>query len=340
VPDDFEVVPVTPEESEKATEMIRAFAKTLQGDTEADQPVAEEAVITAQEDAEQTVAACDSADEPKDAVEKRSSVPVMVRRQRPQRKSEKKRHSATAKAKQTQSVPALKVNRGALHLSQHQPVVDGKLSHALSDSINFEQYVREIAQSYVSEMLVRNDEPAAAEIAAPPARKHRQRSTSVNAVTPASAPAAEVSQPAEPEVTETAAAEGDEVKTSARKNRHPHQKGGLIATLLAAMRRERQEQSMKSGDDDTDTTGGNAVTGEDQSAVPNVVAETEAVQQSEPVADEKIMSENDENSDAFEEASMSFVPELQTVIDRFVECNRVPSITVVPRTIMVRRYRD
>jgi len=131
--------------------------------------------------------------------------------------------------------------------------------------------------------------------------------------------------------------DAEELKTaqSARKNRHPHQKTGFFNAIINALRSQgknaaEQPAAQDESDDDGDASMG---AGQGDSVVADTAAET-------PAASEIAKSD----ADTVQQSSISVsiaesCLDLQSVVEKFIECNRVPSITVRPRT-MVRRYRD
>lgn len=321
----------TDEERSAAAEAIVASAQVLldesadgQPDVQVNNEPAEVSADAEQDEAEaaeplsQPVAVQEAAElEPLEPIVKvnparRSSVPVMVRRQQTALRSrvEVRRRRAV----HVSPTPA-SAHRSAMHLSS-MPTAEELLPHAISDSITFEQYVRDIARTCVSELLEQPDEQSAVVIT--PARKHRQRITATVAaqVVPEAAPQYSI---------ELVSAENDsdaEVK-SHRKSRHPHQKGSLFSNLVNAFRSQRLSREQAELDEsETDS---------------NFESEFEP-----DINEIQLMSDNacdDVDETVCHTHDLEASADLQSVVEKFIECNRVPSITVVPRT-MIRRYRD
>ncbi len=348
-----EPAPVTQEQIAAAAETIIASAQVLREEEPAaetqSQPVSQPEVQTAAPVAETAAPAVQPEPAPQEIIAqpektalihrqskaRRSSVPVMVRRQQPVVRS--KVEVKARLAVHASPAPAA-TQRSAMHLSP-TPVTEGAVPHAISDSITFEQYVRDIARSYVSELLEQPEEQTAAAPAAasaPTSRRHRQRAAAAAETQPQYS--IELAS-AEPEET----GESEESK-SHRKNRHPHQKGSFFANIINALRNERhqQEETLEdsesndtgSGDDDNGNSGNNGAAGIDTGTV---------ISDSAPVSDNGIKDNYDSLSGKPENRLPSggyeSTADLQSVVEKFIECNRVPSITVVPRT-MIRRYRD
>ncbi len=273
---------VSEEESAAAAETIIASAEVL---------LVEQPAQDKPEPEQNTPAAAEAVQEAPRAG--RSSVPVMVRRQQHRRtvgKVERKRKRTV----QLGRTPA-KAHRSAMHLSS-VPGAEGAVPHAISSSITFEQYVRDIARSCVSELLVAPPEEAAAP--QPPARKHRQRAAAV-VTAPPEIPARPEEPPAEP----APSGEEDAKPATARKNRHPHQKNGFFSSIVSALRNSRRQAEA------TDAEGAGSP------------------------------PESPEGSGTDNPSPAERPPELRSVVEKFIESNEVPPVTVVPRT-MVRRYRD
>ncbi len=241
------------------------------------------------------------ASEPKDEIEqylsarkRRSSVPVMVRL-----------HPSAPAACRVQPVkrvverPSVS-GRSAMHLSA-VPVAGSVLPPSISDSISFEQYVRDIARSVVvNELPAANTAPQSEEQTVS-TRKFRQRSNVVPVVT-ATAPASAVNTPEPPigpQQIDLVGVEEDK-PASKRKSRFPHQNSGLLAELMESLRQRR----IAAEDENTAEISDNGV---------KQVSRFEAV--------------------VSESADL-----LQNAVERFIEVNSVPARMVVPH--MVRRYRE